>query len=125
MPRVYRVETPHQKGMYHSDTNGFLAVGIDDRMRHPVPRDDSRLCRNLIAITGNDYFQSHHYFGFLSIDQLKRWIYMDEWRVALDAMGYKVSVYEVPVVIEGDTQAIFTLKAPSTTLIERIPLTAI
>jgi hypothetical protein len=52
---------------------------------------------------------SDYYFGFSSIDQLRSWIYKDDWLVGLHDIGMLLAVYicEDEDVLVGNTQAIF------------------
>lgn len=74
--------------------------GRNDAERHPPPSADSQLMENykktsVAAIT--DRFHPYHFnYGFSSIEQLKSWLYQDEWIKQLYAKGYRVMEYDVP-----------------------------
>lgn len=116
MTKVYRVEDKDGKGMYCGRVSLW---GMHDPVRHPTPMDDSRLMRSFQRDTGGigdartefDKFLFDEFgrvrFGFSSLDQLRRWIYDDEWKDTLYVYGFKLNVYECDRVWVGDTQAVF------------------
>lgn len=75
--------------------------------RHPAPDSDW-----ILRVNGYRQFETNHHtsmrFGFESLDQLKRWIYDEEIRLALHNTGLVVNVYEVPFpyIIIGETQTV-------------------
>lgn len=123
MKTIFRIEDKAGQGMYRSDKfgssqhNPMYGDGYDD-MKHPLPHNDSLLMSNMRiwhAAQGNteqsqkscpvvDAFN----FGFASQEQLRNWIYKDEWLVKLDQKFF-LTLYAVPdeFVVVGHTQACF------------------
>lgn len=108
---VYRIERDKSKeGMYtcitgkdwYSITNGAQTD------RHPTPWEDSLLRANIIAAgySMTDIACEMHY-GFISIEQLRTWIYKDEWLKGLSDNGFILAEYRSEEVFVGNTQAIF------------------
>jgi len=100
---VFRVQTPKGVGMYCS---GARATGqmFDLDTYHPSPNNDGKL--------GDVWAELHNKvewrFGFASIDQLRMWIYRQEWRDSLHEQGLYVSVISAEYVHVGETQAIYS-----------------
>ncbi len=126
---VYRVQNDLNRGMYrcsseHSFTANDMDAGPDRFYRHPMPHDDSALMRAVAERgIGLDTITSDDYFGFGSIDQIKRWIYQDDWRVLLDQSGFFIQIWEPFMPAFGDTQAVFIMG--SSTKINTLRLTQI
>jgi hypothetical protein len=102
---IYRVENSLGKGMYTGD-NCEATREMHDTFRHPPPYQDARL-RD--AWDEKYYAGSQHLynFGFSSLDQLRMWIYRDEWRRLLHDAGFFIHAYSADNYILGDTQAVF------------------
>ena len=47
--------------------------------------------------------------GFANTDQLRSWIYKDEWLVQMERRGFRLAVFDIDNdhVVVGNTQAIF------------------
>lgn len=134
MKQVFRIETVDGRGMYRSD----FGLSVSNLLRdggenHPLPDQDSLLLpkvedklRDMFKERGLDYddkekllvwdiqdiyndFWRSHFFGFGSIEQLRRWLYKDEWLIKLEEYGLVIAVYEVDDedAMVGYTQAIF------------------
>lgn len=108
---VYRIEHKETKqGMYFGPRSLYNIAGAcgDDiygeHRRHPHPREDSVLMStdfyNLRDTSGLNY-------GFISIEQLRSWLYKDAWLIGLDAAGYVLAIIESEEVYVGSTQAVF------------------
>lgn len=106
--RIYRIEDALFHGMY---TSGAWRQFGDDTStpRHPTPHNDSGLVSE-----GYESFRAFHSeamrFGYGSLEQLRSWVYQDDWRRALKAQGFSISIYEADEAIVGDTQAVFVMK---------------
>lgn len=115
MKTIYRIEDKEGYGMYRSGRN-LEYFFTSDRERHPQPHNDSLLCQEF-SIYSNLYFnsdgvpteESEYYFGFGSIQQLRNWIYKDDWLVELHNIGFMISEYtcEDNNAHVGYTQAVF------------------
>lgn len=104
---VLRIEDRFGTGMYTSyNFPSFHDIAGFDDTNHPTPMMDSLLMSNLGY---NDNMSSHH-FGFGSVDQLRRWIYNDDWLRQLHNAGFILVTYDVPdeYVFLGNTQCVFT-----------------
>lgn len=104
MPLVYRVEDKDGYGMYMGRSTPVVMT-MQDSMRHPTPSKDEKLARFWNYLTNEECIRYN--FGFVSMEQLKFWIYEKKWREDLTQEGFHVSVYDVEIVVGGDTQAIF------------------
>lgn len=105
--KIIRFETAvDAKGMYH-DGEAPCTNDMQESMRHPMPRDDSKLSDALDA--HENPTMSDWYFGFGSKKQARFWIYKAVWLRQLHAAGIVVSEYQClrEHTIVGDTQAIF------------------
>lgn len=103
---IYRVENQRGVGMYKAYAKACYAmVGSD---RHPSPNDDAEL-RPAWHQLLNEGLYRHYNFGFATLDQLRSWIYKDEWREELDRKDFYAMCYYVPdeYMHIGATQAIF------------------
>lgn len=99
---IFRVENKQKVGMYRDERTSYLMQGY----QHPPPSRDSALCE----VWDNLYEMGEHsgyIFGFATLEQLKSWIYEDEWRFVLNSFRFHVYMYETDDYYEGDTQAIF------------------
>lgn len=110
MQTVYRIERGDDKqGMYGGDRGWYSATNsAQDDERHPAPRLDSLLCA---SIRQADKIPSEVlcslYYGFGSIDQLRNWVFNDEWLIKLSKNGYVLAEYRSDEVYVGNTQAVF------------------
>lgn len=117
----YRVENANCTGMYRFSDDDDAT--LDDMVfededynprRHPLPCQDSLLLKGLGKkwpdFFGHDAmnFQGNHHFAFKSLEQLKFWLYRQEWREWLEQRGFEIVVYEAEGVY-GDTQAVFDI----------------
>lgn len=116
---VYRVEDADKYGIYCGD---WLPPGFGSKKtkRHPMPYDDAKLCAterfsfrdgsfdwDVIYARCREYHQVR--YGFVSLEQLKFWLYKTSWRKRFKEHGFHVSVYECEIALAGDTQAVFSL----------------
>lgn len=105
--KVFRIEDERGAGMYRSGKSViFSDICWPDRS-HPSPWEDIPFGYSMRAYDRPDIV--HHRFGFASLEQLRRWIYKDEWLVELHHAGYRLSIYEVDPynVIIGESQCAF------------------
>ena len=105
---VYRIENAAGGGVYRATGWTFGEYYTSDSPRHPLPYQDSKLMRAIPdeCIYWNGTLKSMLSYGFSSLDQLRCWFYVDEWREAMHRNGFSVSVYSGDVYV-GDTQAVF------------------
>jgi hypothetical protein len=83
--------------------------------RHPTMGQDSKLRLNLVkrGMTAFDIMildaARDFSFGFSSVEQLRAWMFKDEWLTGLSDQHYVLAVCEVPEedVIEGNAQCMF------------------
>lgn len=124
--RIVRVEY-NGGGMYRDRDDRCVWVEVlgdtvVDAQAHPIPQDDSGLGR--FAIDWLHANQPEARFGFESLAQLRRWLYRDEWVVALSGAGCEVVEYETDgELFVGYTQAIFNIRYA--TEVSRKPLASI
>jgi hypothetical protein len=106
---VYRIETKDGQGMYGS--GGFRRAAGEaayDGSRHPGPGEDGKMRKVTEKRRDTYYFDySPFHFGFISVEQLRNWIYKDEWLLSLHESGHVLAIVRSEDVIEGFTQAIF------------------
>jgi hypothetical protein len=120
--KIYRIETQSGEGMYTSgivrDLNlPLYQITAPDSFgpgRHPLPFYDTKLVaegRKLDLFYGRyDMIRSEWVkFGFGSINQLRNWIYNDDWLIKLHAAGLRLCIYEGAVAV-GNTQAIIDVR---------------
>lgn len=125
MGLIYRVQNDLNQGMYRGrGCHGFTANDMfcdSPHLVHPMPHSDSKLMQAVEARgPGYDFITPMDYFGFGSLDQVRRWIYQCDWRIALDRSGFFIQAWEPAMPAFGDTQAVFLMheseKADSTRL---------
>ena len=109
----YRVEDPSGYGMYSSPLDPMVSSEMNgDPQRHPKWQDDSRLsdevCREFgVGYNPKDWEVEELWrWGFCSMEQLKFWIYRDEWQEELTNCGFRVAHLRAEG-LHGDTQGIF------------------
>ena len=83
-------------GMYHAEDGLSAAPDYFTREReHPVPYRDTALnWDNISYILGVPQYQC--YFGFGNIEQLKAWLFDEEWRLHLHNQGFVIKVWSLP-----------------------------
>lgn len=104
----YRVENAQRRGCYAGTKENVVNSSIT--AEHPLPSDDSLLGDNFSAKYGKDMdwefqFGGSLRYGFNSLEQFRAWFYSDDDLKALKEKGYTLSLYEVPHVIEGNSQS--------------------
>lgn len=109
---VYRIETFGGIGMYFcNEDEEQTAQGIISHWpaRHPLPREDSKLCAAMREKAIDESLMQKYIFGFISVDQLRSWIYEDNWLKELHSLGLVISEYTCSVddILVGHTQVIF------------------
>lgn len=121
--KLFRIQDENDNGLYRindgSGRNGYFMLlpadfhaGNEGNRQHPLPYEDSLLVSNRRkreALVGLSDCTGELRYAFNSIEQLRRWMYKDEWLECCDAIGLYVAVYEVPEdqVIVGHTQCCF------------------
>lgn len=118
--KVYRIEDLTGDGMYNG-TATDINSSYHDHMRHPMPNSDSLLVQNASKHSERDLdggsifggpelydYLSEFRYGFISKEQLRNWLYNDDWLVRLSEK-FILTIYELPddAVIVGNTQACF------------------
>lgn len=126
MVLIYRVESDDGTGMYIGQ-GGLTPMPMEFSEHHPAPDEDSKLVNQINYIVRKEQgdveeaemvspwtfiSKRGYFFGFDSQDQMRRWIYQDEWMKDLDDVGLHLTVYEVDPedTVAGYTQAIFKRK---------------
>lgn len=125
MPLVYRVENGDGEGpytasngqsLYHlnaGSAGAWQSECFDLKNRHPAPYDDSKLVRSGFDVFKRNFECSYDVedlsFGFESPEQYRSWFFSDELLHKLDAMGFRLHVYDVPEnqVAFGNSQCAF------------------
>ena len=105
-PYIFRVERKDDgRGMYQSGYGLHSCKSYKTEFsRHPTPFDDSLLRDNMRA-AGIGFDFTSYIFGFISIEQLRSWLYRDEWINYLIKNDFILRVYMGEVIV-GHTQAI-------------------
>lgn len=108
--KIYRVEDSLGQGMYSSRLTSKVDLYSDGARNHPGPSADKQLTRNLNSV--NTKLQTQHLFGFVSKEQLRKWLYRDEWIEQLHEVGLFCSIIYLPnkhreTYFIGDSQAIY------------------
>lgn len=115
---VYRIEDADGEGMYTCNRSSENPIPSTSSSVHPLPRDDSGL---VYAINRKRDYEDistdvccfikdgNYIFGFGSTDQLRGWIYRDEWLWRLQRRGFRLAVFDIEDdnVLVGYTQSIF------------------
>lgn len=99
MPKFFSVRRARPgigEGMYHADDGLHNAPGYwTDMRKHPAPYRDTALnWDNISYILGVPSHQC--YFGFGNIEQLKAWLFDEEWRLHLHNQGFVIKVWSLP-----------------------------
>jgi hypothetical protein len=106
---VYRVERKDNRRGIYSGMGGLYEISsYSTDSRHPEPERDSLLIASITAAGHRAYtkIETLHY-GFVSIDQLRSWLYDDEWLKELSENGFILAEYKSEEVYVGNTQLIF------------------
>ena len=107
--RVWRIEHPETgRGMYtHRPSTVHLVPTT--AAEHPCPADDLRLSSTRARAGRGTYPEKWERFGFVDLDQLRRWMHRDEWFSTLAQNGYVLAEVQVPAahVCIGDTQCTY------------------
>lgn len=122
MVKLYRVENVDGEGMYRSSAPDLTLSEMQDYDRHPTPNKDTMLRQGVIRLLGLDPYDNfveyskwlQFKYGFVSLDQMRAWIYANEWRKALHEKGFYISVYECDekYFVAGNTQAVVKVDTP-------------
>lgn len=105
MKLIYRIENKRGRGMYYNGDEGCQVRYMMQEERHPPPTSDVKLR----GVWEKLYWNGEHQFwqfGFNSLDQLRSWVYKQEWRWELHDAGFAVYAYAATDYHLGDTQAI-------------------
>jgi hypothetical protein len=99
MRRIFRIQNSRGLGAYLVDWGDMPA----DKLLHPSPFSELELR----FAKQRQLFR--WYFGFASLDQLKKWFFQESWLQAMDEAGLELTVWEVPKRYThiSQTQAIF------------------
>lgn len=120
---IYRIETESGGGMYQGNYGAMCPLTFDSA-RHPIPENDSLLMDNMFYVierenwphdtSAHSFIYGRYRFGFASVDQLRAWVYQDDWLVKLHRYGLRLAVYDVADedCVVGYTQAIFRNAEP-------------
>lgn len=97
MELIYRIEHSEKGGLYSSVVAREVMQEFEDS--HPCPYEDPFI----------KHFEDEmdYYFGFRSMDDLKRWVHEPEWVAALYEEGFELLVFEAEGVCHGCRQSIF------------------
>jgi len=118
MKKIFRIENEAGKGIYVGDSKVSSDLYEIDgpSPRHPRPEDDSLLMKSF-EDSGRNVSNERYFlfsvtpfkFGFTSVEQLRNWIYNDEWLISLAEEEFVLAVYEVADenVMVGNTQACY------------------
>lgn len=107
----FRVETEEKVGMYNTNYrqqlqayNEKYSAWIEETCaNHPTPSSDSKL--GWESIRGSH----RYYFGFNTMEQLRRWLFEQKLIDELPNYDLAVSIYETDDYHIGDTQMVFKL----------------
>ncbi len=94
-------------GMYSGVQSLHQCRGYDTGSSHPPPWDDTALLWDETEVTVG-VSKAECLFGFGSLEQLKAWLYNNEWREYLHEHGYVVKVWDLAdhLMHVGSAQAI-------------------
>jgi hypothetical protein len=118
---VYRIEAPDGSGIYRGSMSCSNPVTDFSESRHPLPHSDSGLVNNINAKRADDedddpgwsqssWIENNDYiFGFANTEQLRNWVFKDEWLQQFQQRGFRLTVFDIDSndVLVGHTQAIF------------------
>lgn len=101
---IYRVECEDGMGMYSSHNSPALPIG-DGNSQHPTPYGDQLLSPIWSKMTYAEH--EHYFFGFSSMEQLRRWVSNIHWCKQAHDYGLRICIYQTDDYHIGDTQMIF------------------
>lgn len=98
MPKFFSVRRAGQgigEGMYSAPDGLFVAPEYCPCRAHPSPSQDTALNWNNIECI-LEVPRHKCYFGFGNIEQLKAWLFYEDWRVYLHSRGFVIKVWSLP-----------------------------
>lgn len=125
MIQILRIEDVNGGGLYRGENRDNNPLVLDDGElffgsdKHPIPWDDSRLMASYELADQRSKYESadgvsscylHDYhYGFSSPEQMRSWIYKDQWLKDMGPNGFRLAVFEMDErdVLLGNTQACF------------------
>lgn len=105
---VFRIEDKNGNGIYRTE-HAHMLYELDDQcfgQAHPHPNRDDKLYHhwdNLVLF--GDY--RNYYFGFSTMEQLRRWMFDKAVNQKLHDAGIVISIYQTEDYYIGDTQMMF------------------
>lgn len=103
----FRVEhKDHKAGVYNSSCRAPGTQSSFEDPRHPSPMEDQSIRPFWINLMQTDYADKY-YFGFSSMDQLRRWIFSEEYMNHLKHKHMVIGIYQTDDYHIGDTQMVF------------------
>jgi hypothetical protein len=116
---IYRIEDFAGGGIYRGENLHLNPISSFSSERHPLPWSDSLFVENGDAMMYREgephyrelstFIDGDFIFGFATTEQLRNWVYQDDWLWKFDERGFRLTVFDVPNdhVIVGYTQAVF------------------
>lgn len=106
----FRVAHHDGTGMYAMFRNDLTNIVEGEVLtKHPPPWADDKLCSAWDALyndeIANEYRQ--YYFGFSSMEQLRRWLFNSELNQKMHEAGLRIHIYQTDDYHMGDTQMVF------------------
>ncbi len=105
----YRLEDERGRGVYSSNCRHPSAQDPTVMVNHPAPLGDP-LLKDIWKELGGDGWDGesrNYYFGFSSMEQLRRWFYDPEYLETIQSQGIRIAIYQTDDFHIGDTQMIF------------------
>ncbi len=114
---IYRIENKDGEGMYRTtqgkNITDYYGSGVSST-RHPCPQEDKKLRKALLEngllgqwenLVGTSKYSS----GFMSVEQLRKWLSNVKWLKFLSDNGFVLAVADVlpSDVLAGDRQCMF------------------
>lgn len=84
--KLYRITQKNGKGLYRSLAEK-IGMPMTESKSHPMPRSDSVFMSNVQPFLRFDSIPTTLRYAFISKEQLRRWMYNDEWLTACEELG--------------------------------------
>ncbi len=107
----YRIEYENGEGIYRRSCGIMPNDQEGGPLNHPNPDEDHLLKDVWLDLRYKTNQAFCYYFGFSSIEQLRRWFFDQTYLQTIHDRGVRIAIYQTDDYHFGDTQMIFRKSA--------------